>query len=112
MIKEDVIHRGDSRNLVVTVRDEPGNIIDLTGATIVWEIADSVAGPALLSKTNGAGVTITDAAGGVFTVALTPADTLSLTRGVKYHEARMTDAGGDRGRVVVDDITIEDTLIG
>ena len=106
-----VIFRGDSAELVVTVRDKAGNVVDLTGASIEWELADDIIAPALLTTSSGAGLAVTDAAGGIFTVTLAPAETAALTRGAKYQEAKMTDAGGRVGRVVAEQLTITDTRL-
>jgi hypothetical protein len=105
------IHAGDSRDIVVTVVDSQGGVVDLTGATIAWHLAQSAraAAPAV-AKSLGAGIAITDGANGVFTISLDPADTAALS-GLYYHEAEVTDAAGHRSTVLTGVATVVPTLI-
>lgn len=69
--------RGDSRTLSITVLDSDGSAADLTGASIWWtakrDINDADA-DAIISKTVGSGITVTNAAGGLATVTIAPDD--------------------------------------
>jgi hypothetical protein len=105
------IHAGDSRDIVVTVTDSQGAAVDLTGAAVAWQLARSAgSAAAVVSKSLGAGIAITDGPNGVFTVTLDPADTESLT-GLYYHEAEVTDAAGNRSTVLTGVATVIPTLI-
>lgn len=79
---------GDSKTLEITVNDDAGAPVDLTGATIQWNAARRPYGTAVISKAGS----ITDAPAGKFTVLLEPADTASLD-GSFYQAATIT--GGD-----------------
>ena len=91
------IHSGDSRELQFTIIDENGAAVVLTGATpIKWELAraapgDDAApmGAALVQKSLGSGVTITDDVTGKLTVVLAPANTEDLA-GRHYFELEIT----------------------
>lgn len=103
---------GDTARFTVTVKDSAGAVVDLTGVTsIAWQIARSAfAGSPDLSKSIGSGVTVTDAAGGVFQVELAPADTADLL-GDFHHEAEVTDGAGDIATVFCGTLTFSKGLI-
>lgn len=89
------VYQGDAATLTFTVKDADGVVVDITGATIRWQMArDPGDATALLSKSTIAspgGILITDGDAGVFTVTITAGDT-SLFEGAYYHEARVDDA--------------------
>lgn len=94
------MHSGDSRDLEITVVDENDAAVDVSAATMTWELSklDSSGtlpaprGAALVTKTVGSGITITDGPNGELTVALDPADTADL-RGDHYHELQIVTGG-------------------
>jgi phage terminase large subunit-like protein len=81
---------GDSATLSVTATDSAGSALNLTGSTLEWVLSDGR--QAQVTKTDSDGITVTNAAGGLFTVSLNPADTTSLPDGLYYHVATATDA--------------------
>ncbi len=87
---------GDSHILQVTVRDEEGAIVDITGATILWWMAKNnkaIEADVLIQKETGSGITIVDGPGGRFNVAILPPDTEDLGGKSYYHEAEIDDGG-------------------
>lgn len=92
------MHSGNDRDLVVTVTDAAGAVVDISAASAIrWSVSQldesgTIPLPksetALLAKTLGGGITITNGPLGIFTVALPKADTESL-RGSYYHEAEI-----------------------
>lgn len=92
------MHSGNDRDLVVTVTDAAGAVVDISAASAIrWSLSQldesgTIPLPksetALLAKALGTGVAITNGPGGVFTVALPKADTEGL-RGSYYHEAEI-----------------------
>lgn len=101
---------GDDLNIDITVTDGPngtGDPVNLTGATIYWWLLDDPADTtALVEKsTTGGGITITDAANGVFRVNLDPADAASLN-GRYHHKAKVQDSGGDKTTVTTGEVKI------
>lgn len=95
------IFSGDDEDILVSVVDDAGAAVALTGATITWRLADTRGGTVELTKINDStnGVTITDAAGGTFTIHIASADTTDLA-GVYYHEAQVEDAQGNKTTVL------------
>lgn len=103
---------GDSKVLVVTIVDDDGAAVNITGAAIKWQAARTVSdSSALISKTTDSpgGVAITDGADGEFEVTLDEADTDDLD-GLYYHEAEIT-MSGDTSTVLTGYMVVEQTLI-
>jgi len=87
--------------LSVTVSGPDGNPTDLTNVQAIdygfygVSPAKDYEAPPLFEKTLGSGVTVTDAAGGVFEIEILPADTKDLWPGEYYHQAAIQDAAND-----------------
>lgn len=81
---------GDTKILNITAKTSSGTAINLTGVAIIWSLFPSTGGTALLTKSVGSGISITDPSNGVFQVTLNPTDTASL-EGLYQHEAQITD---------------------
>lgn len=91
------MHAGNRVDLNIVVTDtDAGGRKNLAGATIVWVLYDEATSTTALTKTTATVGDITDIDGlnGLFTVALQPSDTASITPGVYYHEAEVTDSSG------------------
>lgn len=101
---------GDTKILGVTAKDAAGEVVDISGATIRWQLAKSVTTAALVEKATGDGITITDGAGGAFDIELDNADTEGL-KGDHYHEAEVELADGTIATVLSGTVTIKRTLI-
>jgi len=74
--------RGDSASWRFTVTDADGAAVNLTNADLRFTAKSSASDAdvdAIIAKTDGAGITVTDAAGGVLAVTLSPGDTSALT---------------------------------
>lgn len=93
---------GDSLVLTFTVLKPDATPKDLTGATVVWGLANAQGKGLRLSKN----ASITDAVNGVCTVTLSPADTASLS-GTFYHELEVTDAAANVSTVTYGSFVIE-----
>lgn len=103
--------QGDTVALDFSIVDAAGDAVDLTGATVRWQMSRSVQATAILSKSVGSGITVTNAAGGLFTVDLAPADTVDLA-GTFYYEAEIIDASDNVSTVRTGQIKILPGLIG
>lgn len=101
---------GDTLTLGVTITNEAGAAVNLTGATLRYAIAPSHNHTTKsVSKTTGSGVTHTDAANGVAQIALLPADTAGL-KGVYVHELEVEDSAGKKSTAFVGRVTINPAL--
>ncbi len=94
--KTDNWFLGEDRKLRFTVEDASGLAQDISGWTLEWVLRERPWGTqALITKTTGAGITITNASGGVCEVAIADDDTLSLPPGGYFHTLRRTNAGAE-----------------
>lgn len=104
------IYAGETRTLVVTVTDQDGVAIDLTGAAITYTLNL----PTPVTKTVGAGITITGALTGEFEIVLTEADTQDVDHSVGVeHECKILTSSGEvlvtfRGRAGISASLIPD----
>jgi hypothetical protein len=87
---------GDTHTLEVTVRDDAGDVVDITGVVIRWWLAKSnkATGDAIyVEKETGDGITIVDGPAGRFDVLIEPEDTEGRGGKTYYHEAEIDDSG-------------------
>ena len=94
------IHRGDDRQITGTVVDENDDAVNITGATLTYVITDqdpsaNYAQPkkgatALVTKTVGSGIVLTDAVNGDIRIDLGSGDTVTFTAPkTYYHEIQI-----------------------
>ena len=101
---------GNEITLNFTAKKSDGTILNLSGLGIEWAIARTNSSPVLLLKTlAGGGVTVRDAAAGLFSVVIPPSDTEKFF-GDYYPEAKVTD-GTKPYTVYAGPITFEPTLL-
>jgi hypothetical protein len=100
---------GDSKVLQTSLTDDTNAVVDITGAEITWQLSRKVTSPAILTKTVGSGITITNPANGQFEVAIDPVDTADL-KGDYYHEIEMV-LNGVVSTVLTGTVTIQPDLI-
>ncbi len=94
------MHSGDSKSFVFTVVDDQAAAVDITNATFRWGLSKlksesdkpTPRGAALVTKTVGTGIAISNGPQGIVTVTIEPADTATL-KGSFYHELEMTLSG-------------------
>jgi len=110
MISNFNMTAGDTKQLVITVKDADGDAVSITGSSIKWQCARSLGKASVLSKTTSSGIQITDGANGVFVVTLSPSDTESLV-GNYYHESQITFSDNTVSTVLVGTMTVKPALI-
>lgn len=106
---------GNDKQLNVTVLDENGSAVDLSGATIVWAVAiNEKSKSRIFEYTSPTNITITDATVGKFRIDVQASDTEPLSIGrietSYYHEARML-VGGKKTTVMIGTITVLGNVI-
>ncbi len=102
---------GDTVSLEITWLDADGNPVNLTGASLVWALGRTPAGPLLVEKTVGQGIVITGASTGEFRIDIEPADTTNLKPGTYYHVCRAKEADGTVSTVLDGHIQIQQSLV-
>lgn len=88
--KRYVLYAGTDRTLSLVARDDNGDILNLTGGTLAFRLARNPGDSTEVSKTGS----ITTAASGTFTVALTDGDTTDL-EGDYYYNVLASISGTD-----------------
>lgn len=103
---------GDSKELVVTIKDEADAAVSLEGVEAIrWHLSRTASKrPATVEKALNDGIAVTDETGGVITITLDPEDTEDL-KGDFYHEVEIVDEDGDVSTVLTGRVTINPTLI-
>lgn len=84
---------GTDFSMNFTALDSDGVALNISGYTINWYMKREVGEAAALSKSTSAGITITSAPAGQFTVAVADTDTTSFV-GPYYHEVQLTSPSG------------------
>ena len=110
MISDFNMVAGDTKTLVVTVKDSSGNPVNIAGAAILWRASRSIRKTAALSKEVNDGIVISDGPNGQFTVSLDPADTDDM-HGEYYHEAQVTALDGTISTVLRGAMKVDRALI-
>lgn len=103
------INSGDTMNLVVTVIDDAGAAVNITGYSATWKLAVRNDASADVSKAVGSGITLTTPASGILTIALTAADTADRC-GAYVHELQLTDGSGNVSTALCGRLTIAGDL--
>lgn len=73
-----LLYAGHAAKVNFTVTDGDAAPVDLTGHVLTFRVGARPPSQALIEKTNGAGVTITDGPGGRFEVLIASGDTAGL----------------------------------
>ena len=102
------MYEGETRPVQITIQDEAGDPVDVTGWTIQWTLNTST--PVTKSTTAGT-LVINDGPNGVIAFTLQPADTAGVGTVTKRHECK---ARGPAGQyvVTVGTATVSDSLHG
>ncbi len=102
---------GDSRNLVIPVKNAAGADVSLVGSTVRWWMGKSqwsAGDDVLIKKSIGTGIAVV---GSTITVTLAPADTDALQPGAYYHEAEVVFADSTVATVTRGTFTLSPTII-
>ncbi len=101
---DDRMVRGQTWRATLTVKDERGARVDLTGATAYLRVRPDVKAAAAVAKSSpSGGIAISTQAGstlGQFIATISPSDTAALAAGDYLWDAWIVDAAGDRWPVV------------
>jgi hypothetical protein len=94
----DKFFRGEDKVLTITIDDgaTPPVALNITGWTLAFTLRltpESLT--ALLTKTTGAGISLTDPLIGVLQVSIADTDTINLTPGKYAYDVKRMDAGAE-----------------
>ena len=102
-------YQGNDFLIPTTVKDSSGSAVDLTGSTLSYQLSKRGDETALISLSDGSGVTITDAAAGECEVTLSDSDT-AIAPGTYEHELLIEISSGEKYSIEYEDLTIRDSL--
>jgi hypothetical protein len=104
------IFQGNDRTIDVTVRDATGNALDLTNATLDYQLSPrDDESTQLVSLSDGGGINVTSAADGELEIVLTNTDT-DLAPDIYVHELRVTLPSGKVFTVFHETVTVKNSL--
>lgn len=87
-------YRGDTWELDVTCHDGNGVVLNLTGATLEWQL-HTAAGVLVTTKTIGNGISVAAPTSGVCVISMEASESGSLAPGYYFDQLRVTLANGD-----------------
>jgi hypothetical protein len=104
------LHAGDDKELIVTITDNAGATLDLTGYKLRWVLADSDTGPVRVRKVSEAVEQIEilnqTTNRGKCKVFIVPADTAKLAPRQMYHELDVIDTANKKSTVLFGTVTL------
>ena len=101
--------QGDRKDVIITVRDLNGDILDITDSTVIWMMINAT--NKLSKSTALGGIILSDPENGELTIRIMPADTLEFDGMYFYHETEMTDAFGNISTVSVGNVALRKAFI-
>lgn len=92
--------RGDTRRYEITVTDDAGLPVDLSGASVYFTVRKKYSSgandtDAVFQKEVGGGITITDGSAGVVALVIDPADTRALPASLFLYDLQVITGAGD-----------------
>lgn len=111
---------GDTKRIVVVVKDDTGAIVNLVGpSNIKFQMVEAPSGrpkyrtsPVVVKdiSSNSTGIDVSQLISGIITVTLFPVDT-RLLKGQYYYELEYTDEDGDVSTVVNGILSVKESII-
>ena len=92
-----VFDQGLKKSVEITLTDEYGTPVNLTGATITAQVRKTPSAPLLLDFKSR--VTITDATAGEITIVMLASDTADLSAGLYQWDGIITWTNGDQMKI-------------
>lgn len=104
--QRNALEQGSRFNKKLTLKESTtGPVIDITGWTWEMQVKKKVGGTAILTLTDGDGITVTDATNGELEIDIPSADTESLSPGTYKYDLEYT-TGGETTRLLEGDIEV------
>lgn len=98
---------GEDVTIAVDIDELDGTAEDLNGDDLIWVMIPSNGHRAVLRKTIGDGITVTDESGGQASIAVTSDNTKNLEAGTYRHELWLKQADGDYETIFISAIRLQ-----
>ena len=98
------IYAGDDAILSISIVDENGKPLSISGSSFIWTLAAMAGSTAVLSKTLSGGIVVTHALSGYLSVNITHTYTTGLV-GPMWHQLVMTDGSGNVSTITTGTLT-------
>jgi hypothetical protein len=100
-------YQGDNKEIIITVTDDDGVLIDLSGYSAVWCVYNQTLETIVIQKeTGGLGITIPSPTSGQLVIELESTDTATLVPKNYGHQCEIKDASGNHSTVTIGYIKI------
>jgi len=93
------IEQGATFRNIFTLKDENGDLIDLTGSTAILQARKNLSESPIIDLSVGSGITMGGTAGTI-TVELTDTATTALTEKEMIYDMKLTTAGAEKNRII------------
>lgn len=99
--------RADDATYDVTIVDEDGEVVDITGFTIKFTVRENpLDSIGVISKTTSSGISLTDPTNGVCRITITSADS-TIDPGRYIYDVEVTNLSGKKTTVIIDSFIIK-----
>ena len=104
------VYQGDTKQVTITITDEAGAALTLTGSSQKWEAFDGATAAIQKADVDISLVSV-DGTDDAIRFTIDPADTATLTAGTYAHEAEVTDSTSNVSTVTRGTMTVRDDLV-
>ena len=108
-----ILFKGKDDSLVIPVCDNDGNVVDITGKTVQWDVAErEIGGTIVLEKSNisAGGISLSNPTQGEFTVTIDNIDTLDWTEKWYAYDGKITEPSGEHTFIIFGMIELRSTI--
>jgi len=102
--------QGDDLVIEVTIKDEDGDRVDVSGASFRYGVAEKLGEDPIFEKTTSDGISIVDGPSGEIEIEIDSSDTETL-QGFYRHELELVNSSGEVSTVVIGNIEIVDQIV-
>lgn len=102
------VYKGDNKEIIITVTDDNGAILDLTSYSVVWVVYNTTLDSIVIKKSTVASneITIPSPTSGQVHIALDSIDTESLTPRTYGHQCEIKDVSTNHSTITTGYIKI------
>lgn len=102
------VYQGDTKQIIINATDDDGNVLDLTGYTIVWVAYNLTTGELVITKStaNVGEIEVTTPSTGVIQINLESVDTEILPAKGYGHQCEVEDSFGRHATITTGQMSV------